>query len=58
MALLDYVEVSDKFRLDLKEDKAHAFAFPCNMCVHRVGADTDEPCNSCGHNLNAENLDD
>lgn len=51
MPLSDYQVRRDKFRYE--EPGGIGFDFPCCVCVHRRGQDTDEPCRTCDHNAGA-----
>lgn len=44
------VMLTDRGESNFKFDpNEHDFAFPCCICIHRHGAEDDEPCASCGH---------
>jgi len=44
---------NDKF---IADEKDSGLSFPCCVCRHRHGEDTDDPCCRCGHNVNASTL--
>lgn len=52
MSLKDYEVKNDHFE-EPADSSEFDFYFPCCVCRHRHGKETDEPCNSCGHNMNA-----
>jgi hypothetical protein len=51
MALIDYTMNRDKFELEV--EYVNGFDFPCGLCKHRHGADSDEPCRTCDYNVSA-----
>lgn len=55
MSIIDHVVSNDNFEV---QEAGLGFAFPCNVCVHNVKADDEEPCVSCGHNMNNINNED
>jgi len=46
--LSEYIVDSDRFE---PEEDYGLLAFPCNVCKHRRGKDTDAPCHDCDHNV-------
>jgi len=49
MSLMDYVGIGDNFEA---EEPSSGLSFPCCVCVHRNGLDTNEPCLTCCYNDN------
>lgn len=51
IGLGSYRVPNDKFQV--KPISMLALDFPCCVCRHGSGRDSEPPCNQCGHNLNA-----